>query len=406
MRVLLVHKFLHITGGAEVFLFETAKALTEAGHEVAFMSTQDAENEVSPWSRYFTRAPQFRSGNPLARIASVGPIVHSFAAAKSTRALIQEFRPDVAHVFNVFTHLSPSVLKACADSGVPVLMSCNDYKHICPNYKLYHHGRICEECADGHFMHAVRNRCCQDSLAFSVAGAIESSVHAWTDVVRSNVDTFLFSSDFMAHKTEEFWGRDSFAWGKLRNPFDSPAVPESFTEGDYVLFVGRFVEEKGAELLVRAAAHAPHIPIVLVGSGPEELRICGLVESLAIKNVRMVGPKWGVELDGYLAGARFVVVPSIWHENYPYVVLQSFAHGKAIIGANRGGIPELVESGSTGVLFEPDDLESLVTALSELWDDPDRSRAMGHAAKEYSDASFNPGVFIDELASCYRGVVT
>jgi hypothetical protein len=173
VRVLLVHKFFHITGGAEVFLFEAAKALVDSGHEVAFMSTQDSRNEPTPWERFFVRAPEFRSRSVLRRIASIGSIIHSSAAGHSTRRLVEDFHPDVVHAFNVYTHLSPSVLSVCAEAGVPVLMSCNDYKHICPNYKLYHHGRICEECADGRFIHAIKNRCCQESLAFSIAGAME-----------------------------------------------------------------------------------------------------------------------------------------------------------------------------------------------------------------------------------------
>lgn len=405
MRILLIHKFLHITGGAEVYLFQTAKALEDSGHEVAFMSTQDSQNVATPWNAYFTRPPQFRSSSALTRVASLGSIVHSYAAARSTRRIIEDFEPDVAHAFNVFTHLSPSVLQACSQAGVPVLMSCNDYKHICPNYKLYHHGRTCEDCADGHFLHTVRNRCCQDSLAFSIAGAVEATAHRITNVVRRSVDTFLFSSDFMAHKTEEFWTPDSFKWRKLRNPFDSPAVEESTSDGEYVLFVGRFVEEKGAALLICAAARVPHIPVVLVGSGPEEPSIRALVDSLSATNVTFAGPRWGSDLDEYLANARCVVVPSLWYENFPYVILQSFARGRPVVGADRGGIPELVRSGKNGLLFDPDNSESLVDALRALWDQPLLAREMGHAAKAYADENFNLETFTAELEDCYGEVL-
>jgi glycosyltransferase involved in cell wall biosynthesis len=405
VKVLLLHKFLHVTGGAEVYLFETARALQEAGHEVAFMATSDAQNVASEWEPYFTKPPDFRSPSALHRAASLGSIVYNRVSRDATSRLLEAFRPDVAHAFNVFTHLSPSVLDACGTARVPVLMTCNDYKHICPNYKLSHHGHVCEACADGHFFHAVRYRCCQDSLVFSAASALEATAHRATGVVRRNVHTFLFSSDFMRRATERFWGVDSFRWRMLRNPFDSPGVPAPDPSGDYALFIGRFSEEKGADLLVRAAALVPRIPVVLVGDGPEEAKLRALAGSLATGNVSFAGARWGGELDELIDHARFVVVPSLWQENYPYVVVQSIARGKPVVGSSRGGIPEMVHHGETGVLFDPESAEMLAAALDSMWADPAACRVMGRAAKEYADATFNREAFARELSEAYRGVM-
>jgi glycosyltransferase involved in cell wall biosynthesis len=219
------------------------------------------------------------------------------------------------------------------------------------------------------------------------------------------VNEFLFSSDFMARKTEEFWGAGTFQWGKLRNPFNSPAMPESRAAGKYILFVGRFVEEKGAAVLICAAALVPDVPVVLVGSGPEESALRELADSLGASNVVFVGPRWGPDLDEFLDKACCVVVPSVWHENYPYVVLQSYARGKPVIGAERGGIPELVTSGETGLLFDPDDVESLAESIQRLWNDPQTAREMGHVAKMYCDSTFNPRTFTEELTGCYERVL-
>ena len=70
-------------------------------------------------------------------------------------------------------------------------------------------------------------------------------MHEMTNLVRRNVHTFLFSSEFMLRTTERFWGQGAFRGGKLRNPFHSPAVPAAFLAGEYALFVGRLSEEKG-----------------------------------------------------------------------------------------------------------------------------------------------------------------
>src|SRR5215471_11436579 len=130
MKIILVHKFYHVTGGAEVFFFETGRVLEEQGHDVAYFSTRAPKNRPSPFSSYFVNAPNFKQGNPLKRISAIGTIIYSRSTKKSFARLLDDFKPDIVHVFAMFTHLSPSLLDACREKNVPVVMSCNDYKHI------------------------------------------------------------------------------------------------------------------------------------------------------------------------------------------------------------------------------------------------------------------------------------
>lgn len=319
--------------------------------------------------------------------------------------LIADSKPDLVHVFAMHVHLTPSILVAAYEAGVPVVMSCNDYKHICPNYKLYHHGHICTDCRGGRFYKAVANRCCKNSLVFSVASGLEAYVHNFMHVYERYVHTYLFASEFMAAETERFWGAKSFRWAKLCNPFNSPQYQISESYDDYALFFGRFVEEKGVDVLLRAAALAPEVTIKIVGDGPEEATLLSMVEQQSIKNVEFMGPLWGGALDAVLKRARFVVVPSVWHENFPYVVNQSFAHGKPVIGSNRGGIPELVLHGERGLIYEADDEKALAYAMRDLWHAPDRAVAMGKKAKAYSDHEFNDQRFYEQIINIYQGVL-
>ena len=405
MRVLLLHKFLFQKGGAEVFLFETARALEQAGHEVAFLATRNENNVDTPWNKYFPAAPMFDSRNPLARARSLPKVIYSREARTATRRVIAAFQPDIAHSFHVFTHLSPSVLDACSEAGMPVVMSCNDYKHICPNYQLYHHGHLCQRCIRQNFSYAILTKCCKSSLAYSAASCLESTVHELGNLVRRNVKLFLFSSDFMGLTTERFWGQGSFSWRKLRNPFDSTAHTAVFPVGSKALFIGRFVGEKGADVLIRAAARCPEIPVVMVGEGPDEDALRTLARQLGARNVSFVGPKWEQDLRDMLSDARFVIVPSMWHENYPYVVIQAFALGRPVIGSTRGGIPELVRPGSTGLLFNPEKPTELAAHMSRLWADPVSCTNMGRTAKALADSFFTPKAFQNELLDAYDEVL-
>lgn len=405
MKILLAHKFFHVTGGAEVFFFETGRVLEKYGHDVSYFSTTSENNQPSRFIDYFVEPPEYTKGSIVMKVAGIGRMIYSHDAKAQFARLIADTKPDLIHVFAIHVHLTPSILVAAHEAGVPVVMSCNDYKHICPNYKLYHHGHICTDCRGGRFYKAVVNRCCKDSMVFSVASSLEAYVHNAMDVYRKYVHTYLFASEFMARETERFWGEGSFRWDKLSNPFDSRKFPLSEAYDDYALYFGRLVDEKGVDVLVRAAAQAPDVKIKIVGNGPDEDNLRRLAQDLKLSNVEFLGPMWGEALDAVLAHARFVIVPSVWHENFPYVINQSFAFGKPVIGSDRGGIPEMVRDGERGLTYPAQDHIALAAAMTELWNDPQRSVEMGRRAKAFVDGEFNDEHFYERLITIYNGVL-
>jgi glycosyltransferase involved in cell wall biosynthesis len=404
MRVLLAHKFFETRGGGEVFFFETGRVLEESGHEVAYFASSTDPSKADGRRTFLVSPPEYERGNALGRISRIGQMIYSRSVKDRFAEAIAAFKPDVVHVFTIHVHLTPSILAAAHEAGVPVVMSCNDYKHICPNYKLYHHGHICRDCKGGRFYMAAVNHCCRDSNAVSVASALEAYAHQLLGVY-DYVHTYLFSSRFMAQQTQEFWASRPFRWRQLRNPFDSTKFPLEEAYADYALFFGRLIEEKGVDVLLEAAHAAPAVHLRIVGDGPEEEALKAQAANLDLTNVEFVGPRWGADLDDLISRARFVVVPSVWHENFPYVINQSFAFGKPVIASNRGGMPELVADGETGLVYDAVDPTALARAMQTLWDDPDRAVRMGRAAKAYSDVEFNDQRFRETLLEIYREVL-
>lgn len=404
MKILLTHNAYSITGGAEVFYHEVGRVLEQQGHVVAYFSCHE-DDLNAPWSDYFPEAADYKSAGFLNKIKTFPSMVYSSHAKQAMAKIIADFKPDIIHAFAIYIKLTPSILEAATEAGVPVVMSCNDYKHICPNYKLYHHGSVCEECKGGRFYKAIVNRCSHDSLIYSTASSIEAYVHNMMNIYHKNIHTFLFSSDFMAHKTEEFWGKGSFRWRKLRNPFDSTRHKATYNPDGPVLFFGRLIEEKGVVNLVKAASLLPDIDFRIVGDGPDNELLQEYSLDLGCKNITFVGQKWGEDVDFEIQSCRFVVVPSVWHENFPYVINQSFAFGKPIIGSNRGGITELVSDGERGIIYEATDSEALAQAIKKLWGDPESVNSMGKTAKTYSDEHFNDVTFYETLISIYHEVI-
>ncbi|MBT8098492.1 MAG: glycosyltransferase, partial [Gammaproteobacteria bacterium] len=137
MRVLLCHNNFGVQGGAEVFVHEVARVLTDNGHDVAFLAAAE-EGADTEWASYFPQAVDY-AGNKLAAIAGFGKMVYSREARNAASRLIRDFKPDIVHCFAIYTRLTPSILDAFREANIPVVCSFNDYKHICPSYKLYHH---------------------------------------------------------------------------------------------------------------------------------------------------------------------------------------------------------------------------------------------------------------------------
>lgn len=401
MRILLAHKFHHITGGAEVFYFEVARVLELNGHEVAFFSTENDANSKSQRC-YFVEEPKYKRANIIAKVNGLAGMIYSGSKKQAMVDAIHDFKPDVLHVFAIHIHLTPSILEAAKECAVPVLMSCNDYKHICPNYKLYDGANICEACKGGKFYNALLKKCCHNSLSYSAASMVEAYMHDAKDVYQKYVDKYLFASNFMLEKTKEFWIGKDVSYGILRNPFNA-GDQDVNAGGEYALYFGRIIDEKGVDLLVKEASSLD-IPLKIVGDGPDLARLQNYVREIAANNVEFLGALWGDALTTVLNKSAFVIVPSLWHENFPYVIFQSFAAGKPVLGSNRGGIPELVGA-DRGVIFDVEVAGDLAAKMQVLWDDKNLLANMGARAREYVDMEFNDEVFYNTLIGHYRSVV-
>lgn len=400
MRVLLAHKFYETVGGAEVFFRETERALRLAGHQTEMIATGNASSTV-PKDVHLLDAPNYKSGSFFKKALSLPTSIYDLNKQRQVAQIIERFKPDILHIFAINVHLTPAIVFAAKQAGVPVVVTMNDYKHICPNYKLYHHGKVCRDCEGEKFYNAIKNKCCKNEFGLSVASAMEAYVHR---AIRyfDQIDHFTFSSDFIAQETQRFWPNRQISWSKLRNPFQSDAYEATAEYAQYGLYVGRVIEEKGVDKILQAAEAIDGFCIKIVGEGPDLDLLSRQAAQRGITNIEFLGAKWGDELELLIANARFVIVPSLWHENYPYVVIEAFAKGKPVIGSIRGGIPELVMDGETGLLFEPDDPVELATKIRFLAQNVDIARRLGRSAKAFADRQFTHELFLQELMQAYE----
>lgn len=403
MKILMVNKYFYIKGGPETHYFALKKLLEENGHTVIDFSMQDDRNFESEFSEYFVRNTDYLGKNsPFEKLRIAKNIVYSGEAKKKFEELVRETKPDLVHL-HIFQHqISPSILDVIKKYKIPCVYTAHDLKMICLNYQLLHHGKICEDCKDGKLRHCLQNKCVKDSFAKSFISFTEGVVHRGRhsyDVIGQIINP----SEFHRKKFTEF-GVAPDRLVHIANFFEGVPFEISPREDaeTYFLYFGRLSHEKGVPSLVKAVGG--DIPLYIVGTGPDEEMINNYISDNKLSNIRMLGFKSGRELYDLVGNAKAVVMPSVVYENSPYSAIEALSLSRPIIGADIGGIPELVEG--NGFLFESgnsEDLRSKLLAFEEL--SPEEYDSMKKASRTLYEKNHTPQAYYDRLIEVYGKVL-
>lgn len=402
MKVLLCNKFHYRRGGDCVYTFALAELLRRRGHRVLFFSMRHPQNEPCAQEPYFVDFIDYREMNlrktPQNALRVLLRSIYSQQARARIRRLLRDHRPDLAHLQNIHSYLTPSILLELNASKIPVLWTLHDYKLICPEGTFVSNGRICEACKGRRFHRCLIQRCKKNSWSASFMATLEAYAHVPLRMP-CRVFRFIAPSRFLMNKYLEFgWPAERTVF--LRNFL--PEWPEPQTEGQgYGLYLGSLLPIKGVPTLLQALARVPDLPFHIVGDGPERPALEKLKAELGLERVVFRGFLTGVELAREQAGADFGVVPSECYENCPYSIMELMAMGKPVIASRLGGIPELVSEDETGLLFEPRNAEDLAAKLILLRASPERRRRLGHQARVRAEREFDPDRYAENLLALY-----
>ncbi len=396
MKILMVNKFLYPNGGSETYIFKLGEQLQKKGHEVQYFGMEHAGRIVGNRLECYTSDMDFHAGG-VGKLLYPFRIIYSGEAKRKMRRVLEDFRPDVVHLNNINFQLTPSIIYAVRafekkrGKRIKIVYTAHDYQWVCPNHmmRIPATGQICFACRGGDFKQCSKNRCIHDSRVKSLLGTIEAGFYAMRKTY-GMVDVIICPSEFMkkqldtdpllAEKTvmmHNFIDKDTAVAGKTHGKKKKrrekaevfgTAADGDRPAGDYVLYFGRYAEEKGTLTLLEACRALPEIPFVFAGTGPLEGRVN------QAPNVENRGFVAGEELRRLIAGARFSVYPSEWYENCPFSVMESQMYGTPVLASDLGGAPELVQPGRTGDLFRGGDAQELTEHIKELWEDPELCR--------------------------------
>lgn len=368
MKILMVNKFLYPNGGSETYMFTLGEQLTKMGHEVQYFGMEHEGRVVGNRVNAYTSDMNFHGGSKLAKLTYPLKTIYSGEARKKLRLVLEDFQPDVVHLNNFNYQLTPSVIleveawRKQTGRSCRMIYTAHDYQLVCPNHMLYRpeEGRTCEACIGGHYESCMKHRCIHGSRARSALGMLEAKYWNGRNTY-ALIDRIICCSAFMKEKLDtNLVFRDKTV--TLHN-FVADDLPQTREKRSYVLYFGRFAAEKGMDMLLAACRELPEVQFVFAGSGSMEGELAGA------PNVKYVGFQQGDALKKLIAEARFTVYPSVWYENCPLSVMESIASGTPVIGARIGGIPELIEAGKTGLLFESGNVQELTKQIRRLWDD-------------------------------------
>ena len=385
MRILQIHNMYALRGGEETVVENENKLLNDNGHIV---------------EQYIQDNRDIESFSISDKISLVSNAIWSRQSYNDLTSKIKTFKPDVCHLHHFYPLLSPSVVDACTDQNIPLVMTLHSYRLICTNSMLYRDGAVCTECVGRSLYHSVKRKCYRDSYfhTFHLAHTIEKARKR--NVWDKSISRFIALTHF---------GKKLFVQGGLPeekilvkpNFSHTPDIRITPSNNNYLLYFGRLDSLKGFDLVMRAAQALPEYHFVVAGAGPLQSEL----ESLQISNLKYLGVLERDKLAETVFKAALVLFPSVLYEGMGMPIPESFAYAKPILASNIGVIPELIRNGETGILFQVGSLHDFIEKIRWSMNHPTELRQMGDKAFQEFKEKYSPEVAYQQLISIYQEAI-
>ena len=409
MRILLVNKFYYLVGGVERYVFEWEKILKSKGHEVIIFSMKSLQNNESNYSKYFIDNVSFSiNGGIVGKLKTGINSIYSREAKRKLEQLIRDTRPDIAHIHAFCYQLTPSILFPLKEANIPVVLTSHEYKPICPNQRLFnlYRGKICEDCEGKKYYRAVANRCIKNSFFASLIGSVEAYLYRFLDIYNNYIDIIITPSLFMRNKFLASSVKEEERIVHIPNFINAEkCTPNLNYNGVEFAYCGRIDGNKGVETLIRACKQVNNGRLLIIGEGEWKTKMKDIIEKEKIQNVNILGHKKGNELFEIINRCLFTVIPSGFYENGPFAILESMALGRPVIGSKIGGIPEFIDDGVDGLLFESHNVDDLANKIQYLIDNKDTVSEMGKMARRRVEERYNSDLHYERLMEVYKQVL-
>lgn len=390
MKILQVNNVFRNKGGAEKVYFNTIDLLKRNGHQVIPFSISSSNNEASEYSYNFINERSWLHNN-----------FFSIEAQKKLEKIISVEKPEIAHLHNIIGGVTYSIIPILKKYIIPIVSTVHDFRILCPAFVFVNSkNEICEKCKNGQYYHCTLNNCSRQSIAKSVMLSAESYLRDYFIPYYKKINSFIAVSNFVKNKLLEVHPELS---NKVTVNYNfSTEFSSEIKKGDYFIYFGRLAREKGLPTLLEAFRQLKDLKLILVGDG--ELR--KQIELEKPPNVEILGFKTGNELKSLIKNSYFVIASSECNETSSMITIEANSLAKPVIGADIGGISELIENGITGFLYEPRNRRSLMKVLMDSMQlNSDKYKNMCNSAYKFALDNFSSELHYNTLESIYKNTL-
>ena len=384
MNILLVHNFYRQPGGEDQVFADEGMLLERHGHTVArFTMDNDA---IEGMGRF-----------QLAR-----KTIWNKDAQQALRQAARDIKADIVHFHNTFPLISPAAYYGAHDAGAAVVQTLHNYRLLCPAATFYRNSTVCELCLGRSIpWPGVWHKCYRDSRVASAAIASMLTFHRIKRTWDDQIDLYIALTEFSRQKfIDGGLAADKIA---VKPNFVDPDPGVGIGQGQFVLFVGRLTDEKGIPTLLKAwkqLGERPGISLKVIGDGPLRQEVIDAARE--IPGVEYVGRRRPEEVYAMMGEARMLMFPSQWFEGQPRTIIESLAKGTPVIAARLGSMPELVDHGHTGLLFEAGNHVDLAEQAECLLNDSQACQRMRAGARAQFESHYTAARNYEALIQCYQ----
>lgn len=401
MKILFINSLYepYVLGGAEIVLRSHVDALYKRGYQVAVLtlgpesglikeevdgvSVWRAEHRNVAWNFGGERLPVWK--RTLWHLADAyNPLM-----AKTVRQVVHMERPDIVCAHNL-TGWTVAAWSELHRLGVPIVQVLHDQYLLCIRSNMFDAGRTCPgQCMKCRLMRLFHPRLSRRvSAVVGVSGFI--------------LDKLLRNGYFADVPIREV----------IRN---ARLIPDAFVEGAASRadgrtagqvefgFIGSLLPTKGIELLLETFARNSHHDwfLTVAGTGKRDYED-SLRRRYAHPRINFMGR---VSPESFFSKVDVTVVPSLVEDTLPGVVLESLSFGLPVVGSRRGGIPEMIREGVTGVLFDLEDPEALTASMAAVAARIDHWRSAAPVIRETARQLCDVEGWTEKWISLYQRVI-
>lgn len=411
MKIILVNYRYFISGGPERYFFNIKEVLERNGHEVIPFSIKSSRNLPNDYEKYFLDIVDdevyFAQSKKSLKVIlkSFARMFYSFEAKRKFKRLLQDTRPDLVYVMQFHNKISPSIIDAAQSLRIPVVHRISDFQYMCPNALFYNDVKgVCEDCLKGKRLSCVKYKCVLNSTVYSGIKMAAKWLHDCMKITRK-INAFVVPSSFTLKKLNEY-GIPMDKLHHIPTFFNLKEENPKVEYNPFILFVGRIEKQKGLMTLIKTFEGTDY-NLKIIGfsnDGYEDT----LKDYLKGKqhHIEFLGRKSFEEIVPYLKSCLCTVVPSEWYDNFPNVILESFAYKKAVIATDFGSLPELVHDNQTGLTFKYANVEDFRVKVKYMFEHVDEARQMGEQAYQILLENYSSGVHYSLLLELFKKVLS